>query len=222
VDAIRKIQKYPRIHLEVNSVFTPETVGYLSESMDFIMNLGVADINLSLSYIQPWDGHALAQLDKEMTNLRKIMVARYKKSGQIPVISFREEEEGFFACAGGQDRMAVTSDEQIWGCDLFGDHFRGKERSSDYRKYFFGDLDTFASEYRKIFPRISGHYARLAMDNYETPQRKCLFCENLEECTVCPVSAAFSGLPIGKIPSYVCAVQKIKIRERKKFRSEIE
>ncbi len=220
VDAIRKIQKYPRIHLEVNSVFTPETVGCLSESMDFIMNLGIADINLSLSYIQPWNRNSLAKLDDEMTKLRKILVALYRKSGQIPVISFREEEKGFFYCAGGQDRLAVTSDGQIWGCDLFADHLRGKERSPEYHEFFFGDLDTFTREYQKTFLRISSHYARLAMDNYETPQRKCLFCENLEQCTVCPVSAAFSGCPFGNIPPYVCEVQKIKIRERKKFREE--
>lgn len=222
VPAIQKIQKIPHIHLEVNSVFTPDTVGLISESMDLIMNLGIADINLSLSYIQPWDRHALAQLDKEMTKLRKNLVSRYRKSGQIPVISFREEEEGFFRCSGGQDRLAVTSDEHIWGCDLFADHLRGKERSSEYGEYFFGDLDTFTREHQKIFPRISSHYASLATDNYEASPRKCLFCENLEKCTVCPVAAGFSGLPFGKIPPYICEIQKIRIKELKKFRDEIK
>ena len=221
VSGIRKIQKFPAIHLEVNSVFTPETVGLLSKSMDFIMNLGIADINLSLSYTKPWDEHALARFDGEMTKLRKILVSHYRKTGQIPVLSFREDDEGFFYCAGGQDRLAVDSEEHIWGCDLFGDYFRGKENQPQYRDYFFGDLDTFAQEHKKTFPHISSHYAGLAMDHFETPQMKCLFCENLEACTVCPIAAAFSGLPLGKIPSFVCVIQIIKIRELKKFREEI-
>jgi sulfatase maturation enzyme AslB (radical SAM superfamily) len=221
VSNIQKIQKFPAIHLEVNSVFTPETVDLLSESMDFIMNLGIADINLSLSYIEPWDEHALVRFDGEMTELRKILVSHYRKTGLIPVISFREEE-GFFYCAGGQDRIAVDSEEHIWGCDLFGDYFRGKENQPEYRDYFFGDLDTFAQEHKKTFQRTSSHYAGLGMDQFETPQMKCLFCENLEACTVCPVAAAFSGYPLGKVPPYVCEIQKLKVKQIERFRKEIE
>jgi sulfatase maturation enzyme AslB (radical SAM superfamily) len=222
VFALREIQKCSGIRLEVNSVFTPETVGLLSESVEFILNLGVEDIHLSLSYVEPWKRTALGLLDREMTNLRKILVSRYRKTAKIPLVDFREKEEGFFYCAAGQDRLTVTPQEKIWGCDLFASYFEGKEELPGYGDYFFGDLDTFAGGHQKIFPRISSNYARLRLDNYQTPQMKCLFCENLEECAFCPIAAAFSGYPPGRVPPFVCEIQKIKIREIKKFREEIK
>jgi sulfatase maturation enzyme AslB (radical SAM superfamily) len=221
VSVIKEIQKFSDIHLEVNSVFTPETVGLLSESMEFVMNLGIADINLSLSYIQPWDRGALSLLDGEFKKLREILISRRRKTGEIPIISFREEK-GVFYCAGGQDRLSVDSEEHIWGCDLFGDYFRGKEMEPEYHEYFFGDFDTFAKQHKKIFPRVSSNYAGLSLDNFETPRMKCLFCENLEACTVCPIAAAFSGLPLGKVPPYVCEIQKMKVRHIQWFRKEIK
>jgi len=222
VSNIKKISEFPNIQLEVNSVFTPETVGHISDSMEFMMNLGVKNINLSFSFLRPWNTQSVERLGEEMAKLRKILVSQYVKSKEIPVMSFRKDEtEGFFYCAGGQDRMSVTSEEHVWGCDLFADCFRGKEKSPEYRDYFFGDLDTFANNHKKVYPKISSNYAKLSMDNFATPRMNCLFCSNLEDCIVCPAAAAFSGVPIGEIPSFVCEIQKIKIAERQKFREEI-
>jgi sulfatase maturation enzyme AslB (radical SAM superfamily) len=222
VSNIKKISEHPHIQLEVNSVFTPETVGLISGSMTFIMDLGVRNINLSLSMLQPWNNHSLERLREEMAKLGKILLAHYGKTREIPVLSFRDRNtKGFFYCAGGQDRMAVTSEEHVWGCDLFADYFRGKEKWPEYRDYFFGDLDNFAQNHKKVFPRISANYAKLSMDNFATPSMKCLFCPNLENCTVCPVAATFSGASIGEIPSFVCELKKIRIAERQKFQQEI-
>lgn len=223
VSNINKILEHPNIRLEVNSVFTPETVEHISGSMAFIMDLGVKKINLSLSMLQPWNSHSLERLREEMAKLRKFLLSHYEKSQVIPVTSFREDgSEGFFYCAGGQDRMAVTSEEHVWGCDLFADYFRGKEKWPEYQDYFFGDLDTFAKNHKKVFPKISSNYANLAMDNFATPHMNCLFCTNLENCSVCPMVAALSGASIGEIPSFVCAIQKIRIEEQKKFWEEIK
>ncbi len=49
----------------------------------------------------------------------------------------------------------------------------------------------------------------------------CYLCPELEDCEICPLNAAFNGSPLGKIPSYICEIQKIKIKEKKKFRKEI-
>ena len=141
---------------------------------------------------------------------------------EIPVKNFREDgTAGFFYCAGGQDRISVDSGEKIWGCDLFGDYFQGKEHLPAFHDLYFGDLDSFARNHKKVFPKISANYAKLAMDNFATPHRKCLFCPNLEKCTPCPVSAAFSGAPIGEIPPFVCAIQKIRISEQQRFWEKI-
>ncbi len=223
VSHIQKILGHPNIRLEVNSVFTPATVDHISGSMAFIMDLGVKKINLSFSVLQPWNNHSLERLREEMARLRGILLVHYGKTQKIPVKSFqRENTEGFFYCAGGQDRLAVTSEEHVWGCDLFADYFRGKEKLPEYHDYFFGDLDTFAKNYKKVYPKISSNYANLSMDNFTTPHMKCLFCSNLENCTVCPMVAALSGASIGEIPFFVCEIKKIMIAERQKFWEEIK
>jgi sulfatase maturation enzyme AslB (radical SAM superfamily) len=180
---IKKISEHPNIQLEINSVFTPETIIYILGSMAFIMDLGVRNINLSLSMLQPWNNHSLELLREEMAKLRKILQAHYGKTREIPVKSYQKgDTEEFFYCSGGQDRMAVTSEQHVWGCDLFADYFRGKEKWPEYQDYFYGDLDTFAKNHKKIYPKISSNYANLAMENFATPHMTCLFCSNLENC----------------------------------------
>ena len=222
VSNIEKILEFPKIRLEINSVFTPETVGCLSESISFIASLGVKNITLSLSMLQPWDKPSLERLNEEFAKLTEFLSSHYRKYREIPLKNFRDDgATGFFYCAGGQDRMAVNSAEEIWGCDLFGDYFLGKKESPAFRDYYFGNLDTFVQNHEKVFPQISANYARLAMDNFATPHRKCLFCSNLESCTICPAAAAFSGKALGEIPCFVCEIQKIRIAEKEKFWKKI-
>jgi sulfatase maturation enzyme AslB (radical SAM superfamily) len=222
VSNIKKILGCSNIKFEVNSVFTPVTVDRISDSMALIMDMGVKDINLSLARIQPWDSHSLERLKEELADLRKILIAHHRKTREIPVLGFRKRDTaGYFTCAGGQDRMAVTSEEHVWGCDLFADYFQGKEHWPAYHDYFFGTLDTFAENHKKIYPKISSNYAGLSMENFATPHRECLVCLDLENCSVCPVAAALAGVSIGEIPAYMCAIQKIRMEARQKFLEEI-
>jgi len=221
LSSLESLASIPEVHLEVNSVFTPATVDLLSESVRFVIEAGAPDVRLTLTLIQRWGRNALARLEEEMGELGNLLLSVFDEKGTVPVREFREEPgTGIFACAAGQDRLAVDARGGVWGCDLFGDYFRGKEGTAGYREYFFGNLHRFVEHYEKVFPRVSSRYARLSMDRFSTPRRKCLLCPDLEQCTVCPIHAAFSGLPIGRIPSYACSVQKIRIRARERFRRE--
>ena len=218
VSAINELLKYPNIDLETNSVFSPETIRYLAKSMTFLMKLGVPNIHFSLSVLEHWNSSSLKKLNDEMKKLREGMLIHHEKHNRIPVTNFRENrKKGIFFCAAGQDRLAISPDGQIWGCFLFPDYFRGKENSALYQKYYFGDLEDFIQNHKKVFPRISKNYAQLRMDNFSTPYMKCLLCLELESCAVCPVNASFSGLPLGEIPPYLCEIQKIKMKNFKWF-----
>ncbi len=223
VPIIKEILNCPDIGLEINSVFAPTTVDYISESIKFIMDLGVPDIHFSLSTIKPWNQVSLLKLKNEMMKLRKMLVDHYRRKKDIPVVNFKEESgKGIFYCAAGKNRMAITPDEKIWGCFLFPDYFKGKENSLEHKDFFFGTLDDFIEDHKNIFPRISSNYARLSMDNFSTSRMECFLCPELEKCTVCPINASFSGHSLGKIPFYLCEIQKIKIKEKEKFRQEIQ
>lgn len=221
VSSIKELLNCPDIDLEVNSVFSPETVDRISESMEFITELGVPNIRLSLSIIKPWDQISLQTLESEMIKLGKFVLDHHRSAGNIPVVNFRDDSgKGIFACAAGIDRMAVTPEGKIWGCYLFPDYFEGKEDSPEYQEFYFGTLEDFIECHESIYPRISTHYAQLSMDNFSTPKMSCFLCSELKNCVICPVNAGFSGVSLGKIPHYACEIQKIKIRTKEKFRQE--
>lgn len=222
VSVIKELLSCPSVNLEINSVFTPKTIDYFSESINFILELGVTNINFSFTVLEPWGQASLVKLEDEMKKLRKIVITHCKRKGNIPVINFREDhKKGIFYCAAGKKRLAITPEGRIWGCFLFPDYFKGKEKSPEYQKFCFGTLDNFIKDYKNIYPSISSNYTQLSMDNFSTSNMKCLFCEELENCTICPVNAALSGIPLMNIPHYACEIQKIKIKEKEKFRKAL-
>lgn len=223
VSNIKELMNQPHIDLEINSVFTPETVDYFSESIQSHMALGVPNIRFCLSILEPWSQASLRAYEKESTKLREILLTHYKRTGQLPVINFREDQaKGIFYCSAGKDRLIITPDEKIWGCFLIPEYFHGRESSVDYEKYFFGTLDDFIENHRTLYPQISSNYARLSMDHFSTSKMECFLCPELEDCAVCPINASFCGSPLEKIPDYACEIQKMEIREKKLFRKDLK
>lgn len=214
---------HPHIRLEINSVFAPETVGYVSESIQSHIALGVPNIRYCLSILESWDNASLMRYKKESTKLREFLLKHYKKTGQIPVINFREDPtKGIFYCSAGKDRLIITPEEKIWGCFLVPEYFNGKENSVEYKKFCFGTLDDFIENHRSQYPRVSANYAQLSMDNFSTSKMECFLCPELGNCAVCPINASFCGSPLKKIPDHACEIQKIEIREKERFRKNLE
>jgi sulfatase maturation enzyme AslB (radical SAM superfamily) len=215
VKAIETMLRYPAISLETNSVFTPRTVGYLSKSIRFILDLGIQSTNFSLSATDFWDQVSLLKFKDELSKLQEIALSINKSGRSIPIKMFSEEKEkGIFYCAAGKDRLAITPEGQIWGCFLFADYFRRKRKTPEFNKYYFGTLDDFIIKKRANYSKILLNYSWLSMDNFKTEETDCFLCLELEYCRVCPISAALSGLPIGRIPDHFCTIQRIKHEER--------
>jgi sulfatase maturation enzyme AslB (radical SAM superfamily) len=220
--AIESMLRSPAISLEINSVFTPVTVEYLSKSIKFILDIGVTNINFTLSATDFWDQASLVKLKAEMSKLREIALSIKRKCGSIPVKIFSDEKDkGIFCCAAGRDRLAITADGQVWGCFLFADYFREKRKTSEFNKYYFGTLDDFIAGGQAAYSKILLNYSRLSMDNFKTKETDCFLCPELKFCQVCPISAAFSGLPIGRIPEHLCTIQRIKHEEIRRLRRNI-
>ena len=218
VDNLKKILKYKNIHLEINSVFTPSTVDLLFESIRFLLDQNVPDIRYSLSTIQPWNQRALRILELELSKLRNYLNTHYKENGSIPVVNFQENRKrGIFFCSAGQNRIAITPEGIIWGCHLFPDLYAGKENSKDLDEFSFGSLHNFKENYKKIYPKISAKYRELSMDNFHTSKIDCFLCSKIEDCSICPINAAFSSGKLGEIPEYLCAIQKQKAKVKLNF-----
>ena len=223
VEIIGRILEHKDIHLEICNVFTPETVSLLSKSLRSIIELGVQNIDFSLSTLQPWSDDSLYRFKEELILLREMLITYHRESGVIPVMSFRKSSaQGIFCCLAGENRMALTPEGKLWGCYLFPDLFKEKENTDAYKKYCFGDLDTFITDYDNIFPEISMNYSTLRMDRFSVSNTACRDCSELFECVVCPMDAALSGFPIGRIPSWTCQIKRILREERKIFWEELE
>jgi uncharacterized protein len=223
VSLIEKISKSPNIELQTNSVFTPETISSLSESLQFIAERGIADIDFSLCKMSQWNSSLLHAFEKEISLLRIFLISFYKRTGNVPLIDFRKNSRcGIFGCFAGQDRMAITPDGILWGCCHFPDFIGKKEGNGDYDKYCFGDLDSFINNYKNIYPQILASYLELRMYNFFTPTMLCLRCNEFNDCGVCPIDTAYRGVITNRIPGWMCKEKKIFRREKKLFWAELK
>jgi sulfatase maturation enzyme AslB (radical SAM superfamily) len=220
---IEKLSKNQDITLETNSVFIPETVGYLSRSIDFVAGLGVENILLSFSNYHPWDQNSLEKLEEELTTLKNTMISFYKKTGQIPLQNFRKNSsKGILYCTGGETKMALSQDGRLWGCYLFIDYFKGKEATKEFQKYCFGHLDHYTENSQEIHPEVAAYCKHIKLSCCYTDDQKCGECEEIRECKICPVSAAYATGILGKIPAWTCELRKMLRSAKKSFWKEMD
>jgi radical SAM protein with 4Fe4S-binding SPASM domain len=218
IPIIEKILERPSIKLEVNSVFTPGTIGYLSKSIQALIGFGIPNITFALDKISYWDSRSLSLLKKELESLRQFTLSIFRKTGKILLSDYwKRYKNEIFSCDAGKNRMALAPDGKLWGCHLFCDLFRGKDGSLEYAEYCFGDLDTFQKVHERIYKGIMSNYANLRMDHFHTNETFCRDCPDLEECWACPVDAAFSSTAIGAIPAWTCEITKIFRKTKELF-----
>ena len=222
VSVIEKLLINPHTDFQTNSVFTPESVGYLAQSIQFIIELGVLNLHIAFSSLSPWEDSSLSLLRKELASLRRFLVSFYREKGTVPVRIFRKHPKGIYGCNAGKDRLNLAPDGKLWGCYLVRDYFNRYKGNQNYHQYCFGNLDSFIKDHQKIYPKILSNYSKLRMDYYHTSEKLCMLCDELESCVVCPMDAAFSGEAIGKIPDWKCRMKKVIRSERDLFWKELE
>lgn len=208
---INSLLQTKKIDFEINSVFTPETIGFLSDSIRDIIDLGVNNIRYSLSFNKKWDQNAVTQYAGQLKELYAWLKNRYGDRSAFPVVNLRASDQtGIFQCAAGRDRLALSPDGELWGCYLFYDYFKSGNRAEFSAEYSFGFFQDFVAQYPEIYPRILHNYSRLSMDNMATAKLECFLCKDIGCCCVCPVSAGSIGESTRKIPQYICDLQKIR------------
>jgi uncharacterized protein len=224
VSILKKFQYYPSIGLSSNSVFTPQTIHYMTDSMKFLVNeFGLVDNNNQIDTAQYWTNAEISQLERELQRLRQYLVEFYEASGNIPVRNYRPVKAmDLFWCSACRNRMSISPDGKVWGCYLFHSYFKGKERTKDYEKFCLGDLSSLIDNFETIYQKKLPHYSKLRIDHFFTEKNFCMMCEDLEECRLCPVYAGFSGSVLGRIQSWQCEIEKLLRKERQLFLKEID
>jgi len=220
---ISQILARPGISLETNSVFSSETIGYLSESVKSIIQLGVRKMDVNLAHKPPWTASSLLRLEKEIAQVAEYFLSRYENLADIPWPSFyKERDRAVYYCPAGLSQMALSAQGTLWGCALFPYFFVERNGTEDYKKYCFGNVDTFNKDPQQIYGQKIVNYSELSMDRFSTPDRSCLICGEIEQCWVCPLAAALITGEIGRIPGWSCHSAKIFRKEKRLFLDRFE
>lgn len=225
LEIIKQVNNYPDIKFSINSVFTPETVPYFTDSLRYIIESGCFEILVSLSSIQPWQREALDMLEKEYQRLIDFLVLYYQEKDIIPVVDFKPSQDPSpkgFVCMAGQNRIAISPDRGVWGCYLFHDYLKERKDDDDYGRYYFGKLDDFIKDYNTLYPQILVNYSELRQNFFFTENQDCFLCHEVEHCRTCPVNAAYSTSLIGKIPPWLCHLNRIQNEAKEKFLKKIK
>jgi len=214
---IPRILAKPRISLEINSVFSSKTIGFLSESVQFLIGLGVRKLDVNFAHKPLWTPSSLLRLKKEIVRVGEYFLSRYANLTDIPWSNFYQElDRAVYHCPAGLNQMALSAQGTLWGCAIFPHYFVEKSGTADYQKYCFGDVDSFIKDPQRIYAHKMVNYSELSMDRFSTPDLSCLICGEIEQCWVCPLAAALTTGEIGRIPGWSCQGAKI-LRKGKRF-----
>ncbi|MCP4157739.1 MAG: hypothetical protein GY757_59065, partial [bacterium] len=227
VRLVQAIRQHPGIDFEINSVFTPRTIGRLSAAIRFMIEPGGPGITFNLTTMEQWEPLHLEVLKRELERLSDYLELYHRETGEIPVTNFRPPATGtpapgIFRCGAGQNRMAVTPEGRLWGCYLFHDYFKNKKDVPAYGEYSFGRLADFKRKHDTLYAGISGNYSELRQDFFQVEEESCFLCKDVKGCMVCPVNAAYSSGELGKITCNSCKLNKLRLKAQRNFHKKLK
>ena len=213
-----------------NTVFTPSTVDYLSESLQFIIGRGVSELLVSLAANLPWDEDSLERLTAQYDQLVDFLIEHYKKTGNIPIREFQtppgsekaEKPTDVFRCLAGARRVSISPEGEVLGCYLFHDYLKTRKDHEDFNRFSFGKLDNFINNHETIYPKVIVNYLELQQDNFYTDKQDCFLCPDVDRCRTCPVMAAYITSSVGEIHTLLCRQNQIQWNARGKFHKAIQ
>jgi len=223
---LKKLLNSKDISLSTNTVFSPETVDKIFESVVYLIDSGVQNIGIGLDQTVFWDKNSLDTFRKELSKVKKIVVENYKSTGNILVDYFDlMESNGIKMCSAGGGKLVITPNGEFWGCQSF--YFLDWNKCEEKRgNYLYGNITDLKKEnFNKKRNDIRSNYKKFKTDNFRTDKSKCFLCDYLEECIICPTQ---KDLSIGKkrslfhVPDYICEINKIIIDLNREFKKEVK
>lgn len=212
-------EKYPEIDWRIQSVFGPETVLKMSESVQLLFDLNLTDFTFYADRKTKWEKRDLTEFHLQVQKIRKLLVHDTKKNGAIRLSNFRNPliAASTYTCGAGKKGLTMSVDGKLWGCTSSASLGR---LDDIFSKYCYGDFENFLSDI-SIYRRITRRYRSLRMDRCRTDDKFCMECPDLPYCRQCPLEAAFVTNRIGWIPSWFCDIGRSARREKARFWREI-
>jgi sulfatase maturation enzyme AslB (radical SAM superfamily) len=226
--------RFYRRHVSVALTLVPERIDRLSESLAYFLSKQVPEVAISpaLAPSCTWALPRIEELEVQFRRLRRISLAHFNKSGEIPLLLFRGAPEASrdgrarrSMCGVLNGRMpAVHPDGEVYGCIMLGGPVLAAKNpwlASELKRLRIGRLDdpklpehleAFAHEAR------SSEFLTDKKGKYSSYGR-CRECAAFTSCSICPVSIGLQPRSTDprRVPDFSCAFTQVAFRARRSF-----
>ncbi len=209
------------ISLSSNTVFSPDNINLIEETINKIYKLGIKDIGTSLDLSTAWNNSDIDILNNNLDSIINSEIADLILRGTLSLSIFPSvATKGVKGCSAASGQISILPDGGIWGCEVFYYYFKMKKDIKDKDLYFLGNINKLSEE--DFFYNLNNkrmNYKKFRGDNYHTDKIHCFLCPYLNNCQVCP--ATFYNASENKnmffIPNHVCEINKVLITANRKL-----
>lgn len=230
-------REYPEFlgdQLTVSLTLLPATIPHLADSIDYFLAAGVGQIAIA-----PANGAEetlptalLESLTTQFERIFTVSVARFERTGEVPLLLFRKNKvdsvhsaAGMSMCGVGRgENPAVDVDGRVFGCVTFAESYQifptdllrtrlvpmrmGDLRAPDFAQRLAAYPK--AADRAEIFSNRSLKHSSFA---------ECCRCEYLSTCAICPTSIGHipGNADPHRVPDFLCAYNLVSQRFRREF-----
>jgi len=196
----------PTVKAQYSCVCPPSQITRLTDNIAFFKGETQRQVHFGLDSISPWDENAIEALDYELSCIRQ---SRLHDS--CPNF-FTPPEPGMFGCSS-KERITVDPEGYIWGCFQYFDLFCRYPKAGELDRHRVGHVDMPSKDLKELiarWPACECHEQRQWLAGNEA----CLFCDQFLYCSQCPVNGAYTTAEIGRLPNWVCKIQRMLNKHR--------
>lgn len=224
---------YLRCCVTAQITLTGANVGFLGDSVRYLLGLGVRSLHVAplITHDRDWSPGSHEELEAQLAGLHSVCLEFLGRYGDIPLSLFREAARvGTSArlsppCgAASGEYLVVDVDGAISGCIALAPSMLPPRRPLLRRAAECASFGHILQEAR--WPRPDAWAAKSLADTVlgsrgqrHTRERRCDTCEHLEGCHVCPVSSCH--IPGNRdhrlVPDNQCAFNRVVAQQRALF-----
>lgn len=200
---------YAHAHVQsrYNCVCPPNQIKKLAENITFFRFNTNRPVHFTLDSISPWSQDELHSLDASLSEIRSMGL-----ESACPEL-FGPRRNALFVCSSN-DRMALDPHGFIWDCFQYYDLFCRYPKAGPIDRHRTGHIGMPDESLRDML----SHWPvcqPVSQQQCLAGSSPCLLCDQLQQCSQCPANGAYATGEIGRLPPWLCAMQRILQKHKK-------
>jgi sulfatase maturation enzyme AslB (radical SAM superfamily) len=226
-----------RKNLKVSITAHPRGVTYLADSVEYLMEKGIAKIGISpiLTPDPSWTNAGIEDLQTQFERIYAISRLHQQRTGEVPLLWFGfhpgrrsiRPPDGFMCNTVRCDTPVVDADGQVYVCALLALSYQ------DYRSPFWSGRLKGLRVGTITDPDCISHQSNVAKavreagiftnkEHKYSSYGRCYDCDYYDRCSICPASIIFDSANTDpdRIPDFPCAFYRVALQYRDRFLGE--